>query len=522
MTIESLLNHLSFWDLAFALIGFFVFSCVRERIANNGPMLWPVFGIIPTMLLHINDTLNFATGALIRAGGTFRYRGMWMGGAYGVMTADPVNVEYILRTNFKNFPKGKYYRNRFQDLLGDGIFNADGELWKDHRQIAKIEMHSSRFVDHSFRTMRDLVHLKLLKLTEKFVRSGNSFDFQELLLRFTFDNICTAAFGVDPGCLNLDLPEVPFAKAFEEATELTLFRFLVPPFVWKPMKFLGIGFEKKLKSAIDIVQEFADETVKNRKNQLIKLGNLNDHSDLLSRLIDIAYSENVKNKLRFPDEYFRDFCVSFILAGRDTTSVALAWFFWLVHENPDVENKILAEINQILSHRTSENRKGVDIVFTVSELKKMVYLQAALSESMRLYPSVPNEIKEVIQDDILPDGSEVKRGARILYCIYAMARMESIWGKDCLEFKPERWIKDGNFISENQFKYAVFNGGPRLCLGKKYAYMQMKMVAASILLRYCVEVVEGQNVVPKITTTLYMKNGLMVNIKPRMVQNGNA
>uniref|UniRef100_A0A6N2L6U4 Cytochrome P450 n=1 Tax=Salix viminalis TaxID=40686 RepID=A0A6N2L6U4_SALVM len=87
-----------------------------------------------------------------------------------------------------------------------------------------------------------------------------------------------------------------------------------------------------------------------------------------------------------------------------------------------------------------------------------------------------------------------------------------------MEFKPERWIKDGKFVSENQFKYAVFNAGPRLCLGKKFAYLQMKMVAASILLRYSIKVVEGHDAVPKMTTTLYMKNGLLVTLTPRLVQ----
>lgn len=75
-----------------------------------------------------------------------------------------------------------------------------------------------------------------------------------------------------------------------------------------------------------------------------------------------------------------------------------------------------------------------------------------------------------------------------------------------------------SFASHSQFKYAVFNGGPRLCVGKTFAYMQMKMVAASILQRYQVEVVmKSHEVVPKVTTTLYMKNGLVVNLKPRLV-----
>ncbi|KAJ4829945.1 hypothetical protein Tsubulata_049016 [Turnera subulata] len=517
---EWLYAYSSFWDLALALLGLFVFCCIRERVTNKkGVMLWPVLGVLPTILFHRNDLYNFATRTLIRAGGTFHYRGIWMGGARGIMTADPSNIKYVLKTNFKNFPKGKFFGERFQNLLGDGIFNSDGELWKEQRVVAKTEMHSSTFIGHSFRTIQYVVHQKLLKVMEKLAKSGDSFDLQDVLLRFTFDNICLSAFGVDPGSLAVDFPEVPFAKAFEAATELSLYRFLTPDIVWKPMKFFGIGYEKRLKEAVKFVHDFADKIVKDRRTKLRTEGNLDDQSDLLSRLISIECSEKGEGTQQLPDQYFRDFCVSFILAGRDTTSVALVWFFWLVHNNPDVESRILREIKDILGRHRDSRKEDDDIAFTEEELRSMVYLQAALSESLRLYPSVPTEVKEAVEDDVLPDGTIIKKGFRVFFSIISMARMESIWGKDCLEFKPERWLRNGMFVTENEFKYAVFNAGPRLCLGKKYAYMQMKMVAASVLLRYSVKVGEGQKVVPKLTTTLYVKNGLAVTLLPRLETN---
>ncbi|XP_026447570.1 cytochrome P450 86B1-like [Papaver somniferum] len=504
---------IKFSDVAVALLGLFIFSCIIQKVTNKGPMLWPVMGIIPTVFFHSNHTYEWVTEALIKSGGTFYYRGMWMGNAYGIITVDPSKLEYMLKTRFTNFPKGKYYRDRFFDLLGDGIFNADGDTWKEQRRAATLEMHSSRFVEYSFQTIQELVHMKLLKLIEKLVISKESIDLQDVFLRFTFDNVCTAAFGVDPGCLSIDLPYVPFAKAFEQATELTLFRFTVPPFIWKAMKFFCFGSEKELKKAVGVVHKFADKAVCNRRTECYKLGSLSDRSDLLSRLTEIRET-NRPTKYKFSERFLRDFCISFILAGRDTSSVALAWFFWLLSKNPQVEYKILNEINEILSHRKSKN-EITDVVFTINELKQMEYLQAALSESLRLYPSVPLDLKEVQEDDIFPDGTMVKKGSRVLYSIYSMARIDAIWGKDCKEYRPERWIKDGKFVSENQFKYAVFNAGPRLCVGKSFAYLQMKMVAASVLLRYSVDVVKGQDVAPKLTTTLYMKKGLIVNFKPR-------
>jgi len=98
--------------------------------------------------------------------------------------------------------------------------------------------------------------------------------------------------------------------------------------------------------------------------------------------------------------------------------------------------------------------------------------------------------------------------------------METIWGPDCLEFKPERWIgmsSDGQAMinHESAYKFAAFNGGPRVCLGKNMAYMQMKAAAAGILRRFQVRVVENHLVVPKISLILTMKHGLRVILTRR-------
>lgn len=122
---------------------------------------------------------------------------------------------------------------------------------------------------------------------------------------------------------------------------------------------------------------------------------------------------------------------------------------------------------------------------------------------------------KVLEDDVFPDGTVLKKGQKVIYAIYTMGRMQSIWGKDCKEFKPERWLRDGRFMSESAYKFTAFNGGPRLCLGKDFAYYQMKFVAASILYRYRVKVVENSLVAPKLALTMYMKNGLKVMLSKR-------
>lgn len=120
-----------------------------------------------------------------------------------------------------------------------------------------------------------------------------------------------------------------------------------------------------------------------------------------------------------------------------------------------------------------------------------------------------------MEDDKFPDGTILKKGTKVVYAIYAMGRMESVWGKDCKEFKPERWLRNGQYMSESAYKFTAFNGGPRLCLGKDFAYYQMRFVAASILYRYRMSVVEDHHVEPKLALTMYMKYGLKMELSTR-------
>ncbi|CAN1282391.1 Cytochrome P450 86A1 [Linum perenne] len=178
--------------------------------------------------------------------------------------------------------------------------------------------------------------------------------------------------------------------------------------------------------------------------------------------------------------------------------------------NPRVENKIIKEIATTLRATRGEEP------LTFDEADKLVYLKASLAETLRLYPSVPEDFKYVVEDDILPDGTVVPAGSSVTYSIYSVGRMKSIWGEDCLEFKPERWITEDEMETpKDGYKFVAFNAGPRTCLGKDLAYLQMKSVASAVLLRYRLSLEPGHRVEQKMSLTLFMKNGLRVMLQPR-------
>lgn len=510
----SLLQDIQILEILIAITLFVIIHSLRQK-NHHGLPIWPFLGMLPSLINGLRTNLyEWITDILNKQNGTFRFKGPSFSSLNCIVTSDPRNLEHLLKTKFINFPKGTYFRNMVRDLLGDGIFSADDEIWQKQRKTASIEFHSTKFRNLTTDSLFELVHSRLLPVLDESVDKRAVTDLQDILLRLTFDNVCMIAFGVDPGCLSQKLPEIPFAKAFEDATEATVLRFVMPTCAWKFMRLLNLGVERKLKKSIEGVDEFAMNVIRTRKKELsLEVDEKKQRSDLLT----VFMKMKDENGSAYSDKFLRDICVNFILAGRDTSSVALSWFFWLLDQNHEVEEKILEEICKVVSQRNDIKKEEFEnsLIFRPEEIKKMDYLHACLSETLRLYPSVPVDHKEVVEDDTFPDGTILKKGTKVIYAIYAMGRMESIWGKDCREFKPERWLKDGRFMSESAYKFTAFNGGPRLCLGKDFAYYQMKYVAASIIYRYHVKVVENHPVEPKIALTMYMKNGIKVNLYRR-------
>lgn len=473
----------------------------------RGPPIWPAVGMLPSVFLHTSDIYDWATQVLTECGGTLEFKPPWLSNMFSFVTTDPKYIKYIVKTKFPSFPKGSYYKCIFDDLLGDGILNIDGELWAWGRKTMSSFLHSPAHKNHMIATIDKSIHCKLLVELEDSCRTGSAVDLQELLIRFALDNMCTVGLGVDLGSLTPLGRDVEIAKAFEEAMDATIRRFIIPCCMWKTMRFLGIGTEGKLKASLQIIDEFAAEIIRIRRKELLQNDENVERCDMLSYVM-MLHGDGGR---LLSDKMIRDMCINFVLAGRDTSALALSWFFWLLIQHPTVEENILSELHRILVTRRGLNPAG----FTVEEVNQMQYLHAALSETLRLYPSLPINYKEVMQDEVLPDGVYLKKGTNLIFPIYSMGRTESIWGEDCKEFKPERWLKEGMFVPEGGYKYPVFNAGPRVCLGKDFAYLLMKWVAASVLYRYRLKMVKDTMAEPKLGITLCMKNGLLITLHPR-------
>ena len=215
-------------------------------------------------------------------------------------------------------------------------------------------------------------------------------------------------------------------------------------------------------------------------------------------------------------------------AGRDTTAQALSWMYYEVMKNPAVEKNIWQEVDKLDERPTYE-------MLT----KDMRYSNAVFLEALRLYPPVPRNLKTAVADDVLPGGTKVQGGDRIMFSTYAIGRNKRVWGPQAPEFLPERWFEENNLEiekgtlknnthseaeghtwpkvrKESTFKFSSFNAGPRICLGQTFATLEALTVIMMISSKFKFELVPGQDEPePVPSLTLPMKKPLLVNVHRR-------
>ncbi|KAI3770248.1 hypothetical protein L6452_01375 [Arctium lappa] len=417
-----------------------------------------------------------------------------------IYTTDPANVEYILRTNFENYGKGPFMNHTLKDLLGDGIFTVDGDEWREQRKVSSHEFSKKVLRDYSGVVFTENT-IKVGNILLEAANSNRTVDITDLFMKSTTDSIFKVGFGIDfDNVSGSNEKGARFCRAFDDANELVLRRFF--DLSWKIQKYFNIGPEAELKKNIKVIDDIIYKLIHTKIEQMkeAKDDTLLKKQDLLSRFLQI---KNIDPK------YVRDIVVTFVLAGKDPIATSLYWFIYMLCKHPEIQDKVAKEIKEAtnMSIQELEIINVAEFATRVTEeaLDKMQYLHAALTETIRLYPALSMDPKTCFSDDVLPDGGFVKKGEVVVYMPYAMGRMTHIWGDDALEFKPERWLdEDGVFHPASPFKFTAFQAGPRTCMGRDFAYRQMK-IFSSILLGCFAFKLSDENKIPHYRTMINLQ-----------------
>ncbi|CAA0809510.1 cytochrome P450- family 704- subfamily A-polypeptide 2 [Striga hermonthica] len=467
----------------------------------------PVGCTIFHLILNFNRLYDYLTD-LTHKNTTFRI--LYLNNTE-IYTSDPANVEYFLKTNFANYGKGSLHHDVLESLLGDGIFTVDGEKWRQQRKLSSYEFSTRNLRDFSSGVFKSTA-ANLAHIISAAANSNQIIEIQALLMKSALDTVFKVVLGVDLDSTCGTNDGSHFSEAFDKASEITCYRYI--DMLWPIKKFLNIGSEATLKECIKIVDAFVYKVIESKMEQMSKPNQQTNRSDILSRFLQMDQKD---------PKYLKDIILSFIIAGKDSTGSGLSWFFYLMCKHPTVQEKLVKEVREAAKLDESSSIDEIAISFTEEALDRMHLLHAALSETLRLYPSIPSDGKMCFADDTFPDGFSVKKGYLVSYVPYSMGRMKSLWGEDAEEFRPERWLdENGVFQKQSSFKFTAFQAGPRICLGKEFAYRQMKVIAAVLLSAFSFKLAdETKPVNYRTMLTLQIDGGLHLRATSRMINKSN-
>jgi cytochrome P450 len=465
----------------------------KSMISKNGPKHYPILGCVietgpPALdsfvkyIIKLSKITDFSSSEFAS-----------FGSIRGLVLHDERDRKYLLKDNFSNYVKNLPgivgFQEIFSELMGRGIFAVDSEEWKVHRKISS-HMFSTRSLNEHMKNVFIRHSIKLVNVLNN--NKGKQLDLQEVFQAFTFDTICEIAFGHSSDSL-VSLFENKkrdqFLISFDRAQQITASRLIGPPFIWYISKFFKLGKERELTKHIEYINEYVNNIINGRKAE--ESTKLEDQKDLLSLYID--YAEKHYKPEMLENYYLRDVIINFMIAGRDTTSCTLTNWIKLVSQNSDIQEKLSDEYEYIYS-----NSKNCDIL--ESDLNSK-FLDSTFNEVIRLYPPVAIDIRYSLNDDVLPSGLIVPNNTRCIIPNIAIGRNPKYF-ENPESFIPERWISEERFtedgffvdtesmlrekdlfipISEKvtrpeEYKFPVFWGGPRLCLGKDMARLEVKIV----------------------------------------------
>ena len=396
-----------------------------------------------------------------------------------VFVADPELIREVLVVQNDNFVKGEPVR-RTKMLLGNGMITAERAEWRTQRQEAQPAFHRQRIRRYA----DEMVELTANSCNE--VTSGQSFDLSQFLMELALKIVAKTLF-------DTELASEAEIVAHEITNIMDVYNFMMV--LPAPQLLLHFPFPQIL--AFHKARRRVDATVHRMIDEHL-YGPKRHSGDLLSMMIEAmpnVETEEGKQQLR-------DQVVTIFLAGYETTANALTWTFRLLGEHPEIEQRLLSEIDNVLNGR----------VATVDDVPSLKYTEMVLAESMRLYPPAWAQVRQSLADFQL-DEYFLPAGTTVIMSQWIMHRSEEFF-PDPLRFDPERFRPDAK-AGRPKFAYFPFGGGVRQCIGEAFAWMEGALVLATFLQRWRFRLVAGQKFEPQSLITLRPKHGVRVIAESR-------
>lgn len=299
----------------------------------------------------------------------------------------PRLLEDVLVKQFDNFEREPYFHDLLLDVLGDGIFAVDVAAWIYQRKTA-IHL----FIVAALRgAVVTSVHKQLpvlLRILQSSANSGLSVGMTKLLNRFIIEAFAEIGFGVKLNGLDAH-EDHPFQAAIEGTQRINFWRSIRPAWYWKLLRWLNLGLERQLKKDVQVTDAMAYRTISRSLASSAKIYASPEAPKAKPHPVSLFLDNARKGEAQADPVFIRDVVVNFLVAGRDTTAQALSWFFYCLSQHPEVELNIRKELASKLLKLFS----GEIAAPTMDQVAQLVYLEATQKETLRLYPSVPLNMK---------------------------------------------------------------------------------------------------------------------------------
>jgi cytochrome P450 len=226
-----------------------------------------------------------------------------------------------------------------------------------------------------------------------------------------------------------------------------------------------------------------------------------DKGDLLSMLL---MAQDTDDHTGMTDQQVRDEAITLFLAGHETTANALSWTWYLLSQHPEVEAKLQAELHEVLGENPP----------TVEGLNDLRYTRMVLAEAMRLYPPAYVLGRRAQQEHEL-GGYPIPASSILIMSQFVMHRDPRYHAEPEI-FNPERWHPERQ-EAQPKFSYFPFGGGPRVCIGEPFAWMEGVLILATLAQSWRMRLVPGHPVGLQPLITLRPKGGMKMTVNHRQV-----
>jgi cytochrome P450 len=428
------------------------------------------------MIRFRRDPLSFLQRLVKQYGDFVRFP---MGGQLMSFVNDPESIQDVLVTYNSNFVKGRALQ-RAKRLLGQGLLTSESDLHRRQRRLVQPAFHRLRIASYAS------VMVEHADRISNGWRNADTFDMSQEMMRLTLGIVAKTLFDAD---VQSEADEIGEAMT----CILRMFNLLMFPFaeLIEKLPLPQLRRYHRMRARLDsVIYRIINERRQSGE----------DHGDLLSMLLFAQDQEDDSGGMS--DTQVRDEALTLFLAGHETTANALSWSWYLLAQNPEVERKLHAELDEVLHGRLP----------TIGDVPHLPYTEMIVTESIRLYPPAWAIGRRALTEQKI--GKYVVPANSIVLLSPFVTQRDARFFPEPDRFDPDRWTAEAK-QSRPQYAYFPFGGGLRRCIGEGFAWAEAILVLATLASRWRVHLVPGTRVAPKALITLRPKNGVHVTIERR-------